>query len=230
MVAPPSRPPDHHRLRRDAARLDRFSARPGLATILFFAATFFRLDRFIQNIGYASRFGWVIGWAGLLALARGLEDTRPTRRRSTSRPRESPSSRSRPRLSPAILVFVHILSGAQTALALGCGVVAVWIDRGATREQRRSPACHDSGGGRAAPGTLGFRLGAGTGVGNPLFDHIYGLLTVAPVGRSCCRGMLSSASGGRASPAPSSVSCCFHPRAAESRRRIPRGSPPRSRS
>ena len=109
-----------------------------LGTILFFATTFFTLDRFIQNIGYASRFGWVIGWAGLLALRPRARPTRPRPARLATDPEgrvreqriEGAAFLAVAALSPAILVFVHLLSGAQTALALGCGVVAVWVDRG----------------------------------------------------------------------------------------------------
>ncbi len=145
-----------------------------VGTLLFFATTFFTLDRFIQNIGYASRFGWVIGWAGLLALARGLEE------RLLGRRREGLALLAVAAVAPAILVFVHLLSGAQTALALGCGAVAVWVDRNATREQRRDTLITLAVAGVLLLATLAFRLGTGKGVANPLFDHLYGVMMVAP--------------------------------------------------
>jgi hypothetical protein len=144
-----------------------------LGTLLFFATTFFTLDRFIQNIGYASRFGWVIGWAGLLALARGIEVR-------AARGREGLAWLAVAAVSPAILVFVHLLSGAQTALALGCGAVAIWVDRDATRGQRRDTLFVMTAAGMLLFATLAFRLGAGTGLGNPIFDHTYGVMNLAP--------------------------------------------------
>lgn len=145
-----------------------------LGTLLFFATTFFTLDRFIQNIGYASRFGWVIGWAGLLALARGAEPHAVERRR------EAIAWLVIAAVSPAILVFVHLLSGAQTALALGCGAVAIWVDRGSSKAQRRETLIVVAAAGLLLLATLAFRLGEGTGLGNPLFAHTYGVMTVAP--------------------------------------------------
>ena len=146
-----------------------------VGTLLFFATTFFTLDRFIQNIGYASRFGWVIGWAGLLALARGLGE------RTTGGRREGIALLAVAAVSPAILVFVHLLSGAQTALALGCGAIAVWVDRGSSPLQRRDTWITIGAAAVLLLATLGFRLGSGgAGLGNPLFDHLYGVMNLAP--------------------------------------------------
>jgi hypothetical protein len=162
-----------------------------LGTLLFFATTFFTLDRFIQNIGYASRFGWVIGWAGLLALARGVgsRDGAGAEERDRDggagqggsvRGREGIAWLSVAAVSPAILVFVHLLSGAQTALALGCGATAIWVDRGTSRGERRATLIVMAAAGLLLLATLAFRLGAGTGLGNPIFDHTYGVMNVAP--------------------------------------------------
>jgi hypothetical protein len=139
-----------------------------LAVAFFIATTFFSRDRFIQNIGYASRFGWMCGWAGLLALGQGL----------------ALGHRGRTLLilaaaSPTILFSAHILSGLQVLLALGCAGIAVWIARASSAEERRSVLTTLIAAVVLLVPVVAIRFSRGVEVGNILFDHLYGVLLVA---------------------------------------------------
>ena len=140
-----------------------------LAVLFFVATTFFSRDRFIQNIGYASRFGWMCGWAALLALGRGLALGRSGR-----------TLLALAAASPAILFSAHILSGLQVLLALACAGLAVWVDRaGSAAERRRVLSVLVAGTILLIP-VAAIRLSHGVEVHNLLFDHLYGVLIVAP--------------------------------------------------
>jgi hypothetical protein len=140
-----------------------------LAVILFIASTFFSRDRFIQNVGYASRFGWVCGWAALLALGRGLALRRPGRGLLILAA-----------ASPAILFSAHILSGLQVLLALGCAGLAVWTDRAAQATERRAVLYVLVAAVVLLVPVAALRFSRGVEVQNLLFDHLYGVLLVAP--------------------------------------------------
>jgi hypothetical protein len=145
-----------------------------LSTVVFFATTFFTPDHFIQNLGYASRFGWVCGWAGLLALGRALEE------RAARRAREARALLVLAAASPAILLSVHLLSGFQELLSLGCAALAVWIDRAADRGARLATLAMMAGAIVLLLPAVALRLAHSMEVANPLFDHAYGVLMVAP--------------------------------------------------
>jgi len=149
-----------------------------LATVVFVATTFFTPDHFIQNIGYASRFGWVCGWGALLAFGKAVA----TERRLTDR-------RARIFLfaiaaaSPALLTSVHLLTGFQVLLSLGCAGLAVLCDRASTRGDRKATLALSGAAVVCLLPAFGLRL-LGTPKGavaaNPLFDHLYGVLMLAP--------------------------------------------------
>ncbi len=145
-------------------------ARAATFAVLFFVATtFFSRDRFIQNIGYASRFGWVCGWAALLALGQGLALGRRGR-----------TLLALAAASPAILFSAHILSGLQVLLALSCAGIAVWVDRASDAAERRRVLTTLIAGAILLIPVAAIRLSHGFEVHNLLFDHLYGVLVVAP--------------------------------------------------
>ncbi len=145
-----------------------------LATILFAATTFFSYDRFLHHLGYASRFGWICGWGALLALGRASE------MRHASARAETRALLAVAALGPLLLVSVHLLSGFQTLLAIGCAALALWCSRDTeTVERRRLFIMLAAATLLLAPAAL-LRVGGSTGVANPLFDHLYGVMLVAP--------------------------------------------------
>ncbi|MBD3160674.1 MAG: hypothetical protein GF346_00900 [Candidatus Eisenbacteria bacterium] len=144
-----------------------------MAAMLFFFTTFFNADRFIQNLGYASRFGWVCGWGGLLALGRGLA------LRRDAHWNESIALLALAAASPAILFFMHLLSGFQVLLALGCAGLAVWTWRGSGFEDRRAIWYVLGLGVLLLLPVVGWRILRSMDVANPLFDHLYGVMLVA---------------------------------------------------
>ncbi len=144
-----------------------------LATALFIATTFFTRDHFIQNLGYASRFGWICGWAALLALGQGLA------LRARARWSESNALLFLAAASPAILMFVHLLSGFQVLLALCCAGGAVWTWKRSDFEAHRSVWFVLIGGTVLMAPVVAWRIAQGTSVDNLLFDHLYGVVLVA---------------------------------------------------
>lgn len=143
-----------------------------LGTAFFIATTFFSFDRFIQNLGYASRFGWVCGWAGLMALGQGLV------LRTHARWSESNALLMLAVASPAILLLVHLLSGFQVLLALGCAGLAVWTDRKSDTESRRAVWYVLIGATVLLIPVVFWRLAQPTDVVNPIFDHLYGVVLI----------------------------------------------------
>lgn len=149
-----------------------------LATFFFFTYTLCSRDHFLQNIAYASRFGWVVGWAGLLALARGLDILR-AQPPSTRIGRDAIAHLAIAAIAPLVLLPVHMLSGMQTLLALGCAGLGVLLLRDS--EPRERQAVFVTGGAAALllfPALL-LRVHGTGAVANPIFDHIYGVLYVA---------------------------------------------------
>ncbi len=148
-----------------------------LAAILFVATTFLTTDRFIQNIGYASRFGWICGWGALLSLARGI-DLRAATERGARRAFLLIAA-----ASPAFLLAVHLLTGFQVLLSLGCAGLAILCSRAATRADRRAVLWMMAGAVVLLLPAFALRLVGNSGgkiAANPLFDHLYGVLLVRP--------------------------------------------------
>jgi hypothetical protein len=153
-----------------------------LATLLFVATKFFTSEHFLQNY-YASRFGWIAGWGALLLFGKALV------RRSREDGPAPAAGRSRVILlaiaaaSPALLLSVHLMTGFQVLLSLGCAGLAVLFDRASVREDRRAVALLAIGSVALLIPALLIRL-AGTPRGeiaaNPLFDHLYGVMLLAP--------------------------------------------------
>jgi hypothetical protein len=163
-----------------------------LAAILFVATTFFTIDRFIQNIGYASRFGWICGWGALLALARGISLDGAVGAGDRDGPHEHDGHSDRrarryflliAAASPAILLSVHLLSGFQVLLALGCAGLAIFCDRAARRADRVAVVWMMVGAIVLLLPAFALKLAGNSGAkiaANPLFDHLYGVLLIRP--------------------------------------------------
>lgn len=145
-----------------------------LATLLFVAATFFSYDRFLHHLGYASRFGWICGWGAILALGRAAEIRGKGERKPELALLAVAGS------APLLLVSVHLLSGFQTLLALVCAGLALWFVRSASGGERRDLIATLAGATLLLIPAVLLRVGGSAGVANPLFDHLYGVMLVAP--------------------------------------------------
>lgn len=152
-----------------------------VAAAIFIAATFFNRDRFIQNIGYASRFGWVCGWAALLLMGRGLSlISRGTRAAASNDSSGGRALLAAGALAPILVLPVHLLSGFQVLLAMGCTTLAVWLDRAGDRRSRMAVLLMTAAGGALFLPLAAMRAAGSAEVLNPVFDHLYGVLLLAP--------------------------------------------------
>ncbi|MFN8548566.1 MAG: hypothetical protein U0527_11555 [Candidatus Eisenbacteria bacterium] len=150
-------------------------------TFAFALATLFDRDRFLQNLGYASRVGWVYSLVALWAVALWLDVTRadelpPPDWRPFSPPRRGRALLLVAALAAPILVGVHILSALQCLLAL---LALTWSWAFFLREPqpvRRTLLLLPVASGLALVPLLLLQVGRTYSSANPLFDHPQGLL------------------------------------------------------
>ncbi len=144
------------------------------AALVFVIVGAFNADNYLNNLGYASRLGWIISWGGLWAAAclADASDRRAWR-----------AATALAALAAPILLTIHILSALQYLVALGALCLAWgWVVR--------RDAIHNA----VARGTLValpifavIALAAPLALvvarsytsANPLFDHAQGLLYLA---------------------------------------------------
>jgi len=165
---------------RRVLRSDRAAA---FGTLAFAVATLFDRDRFLQNLGYASRIGWVYSLVALWAVALWLDVTRadelpPPDWRPFAPPRRGRALLVVAALAAPILVGVHILSALQCLLAL---LALAWSWAFFLREPqpvRRTLLLLPIVSGVALLPLLLLQIGRTYSSANPLFDHPQGLLTL----------------------------------------------------
>lgn len=151
------------------------------ATVAFVVATLFDRDHFLQNLGYASRIGWAYSWVSLWAVATWVDVSRADQTPPPDWRPFHPAAPSRTLLILALLaaptlVGVHILSAAQSLLALGalCWSWAFFL-REPPRLRRTLWWLPIWGALLLAP-VVAVQAGRTYSAANPLFDHPQGLL------------------------------------------------------
>lgn len=158
------------------------------AAALFFllAALLFSPERFLHNLAYASRLGWVYSWVALWAVALFLDAERTDRTPpgDWSAPRYPTEAPGRPGRSaallaiaaPAVLLAVHVLSALQCAAALAAFTWTWALARREPRPLRRWLFLLPLASLAVLLPPLALKLLQSYSTANPIFDHPQGLL------------------------------------------------------
>ncbi|MBU1702032.1 MAG: hypothetical protein KJ970_03615 [Candidatus Eisenbacteria bacterium] len=133
------------------------------ATGIFGLTAYLTPDHFMQNIAYASRIGWVMGWVGWMAAYRFLREG--GRRLGIFVVLTAP-----------MLMGIHILSSAQFLMILGCLIPALLWSRSWRSLEWRRALLLTAGAVAAALPFLIIRLMASYEVINPMFNRLQGVL------------------------------------------------------
>lgn len=154
------------------------------ALLFLVATTLFQPDRFLHNLAYASRLGWVYSWVAVWAVALFLDADRTDKTRPLDWSR--PARRERgvvgrgalllAALAPAILVAIHILSAAQCLISLAAFCWVWAFSRKEPRPVRRRLVFLPLWGLVILLPGLALKLMSSYSADNPLFDHPQGLL------------------------------------------------------
>jgi hypothetical protein len=134
-----------------------------LSTALFALLGIISADRFLQNIAYASRIGWVVGWFGLMAAHRHL--------RTGAKGLALLAIVTAP-----ALMGIHILSSAQYLTVLGCLALAVLLGTPLRFSLWKRATLVLALAFAVTLPFLASRLLTTYRVLNPIFDHLQGLL------------------------------------------------------
>lgn len=132
-----------------------------LSALLFAWMGILSAENFLQNIGYASRIGWIAGWVGWLAAHRYLR-------------LGSWKLAFLAVLTAPALMGVHILSSAQYLAVLGCLTLAVWLS--APKGLWKRALAITALGVLVTLPFLAGRLLTSYDILNPIFSHPQGLM------------------------------------------------------
>ncbi|MCA9727823.1 MAG: hypothetical protein KC729_09085 [Candidatus Eisenbacteria bacterium] len=154
------------------------------ALLFFVGTTLFEPDRFLQNLAYASRLGWVYSWVGVWAVALGLDADRTDKSRPPDWSRHARAVRGLVGrgalvlavLGAPILVAVHVLSAVQYLISLAAFCWTWALSRREPRPLRRRLALLPLAAGAALVPALFFKVMGSYSAANPIFDHPQGLL------------------------------------------------------
>lgn len=154
------------------------------ALLFFVATTLFQPERFLHNLAYASRLGWVYSWVAVWAVSLFLDADRTDK----SRPLDWSRSARRERgvvgrgalvlaaLGPPILVAVHVLSAVQCLISLAAFCWVWAFSRQEPRPVRRKLALLPVWTAFALLPALALKMMRSFGADNPIFNHPQGLL------------------------------------------------------
>jgi hypothetical protein len=154
------------------------------ALLFLVATTLFQPDRFLHNLAYASRLGWVYSWVAVWGVALFLDADRTDK----TRPLDWSRSARRERgvvgrgalllaaLAPAILIAIHVLSAAQCLISLAAFCWVWAFSRKEPRPVRRRLAFLPLWALVFLLPGLALKLMSSFSAENPLFDHPQGLL------------------------------------------------------